>query len=235
MAQFDGYVEDYRDEVQSSISFSGQEVAFFHQRKADALVELTGRLLGIRPASACWTWAAGSAPSIASWPVVSATCAGSTPPPTPLRRGHRENPEATYAAADGARLPFADGGFDVVFAVCVLHHVVPSHRVDFALELARVVRPGGLVVVFEHNALNPLTRLAVSRCEFDEGVVLLTRGASTRVLMGADLAPIEARDLIFTPFDHRLARRLDQAMGGVPLGAQHYVVAQRPSGVGDLG
>ena len=121
----------------------------------------------------------------------------------------------------------------MVFAVCVLHHVVPGRRVDFALELARVVRPGGLVVVFEHNALNPFTRLAVSRCQFDEGVVLLTRGASTRVLIGAGLAPIEARDVIFTPFDHRLARRLDQAIGRVPLGAQHYVAARRDAVDGD--
>ena len=175
--------------------------------------------------------AAGWGRSIGSWPGASLTCAGSTPLPARCSRGHREIPEATYAAADGGRLPFPDAAFDVVFAVCVLHHVEPSHRVDFALELARVVRPGGMVVVFEHNALNPLTRLAVSRCEFDEGVVLLTRGASTRVLMGAGLDPIEARDVIFTPFDHRLARRLDQAIGRVPLGAQHYVAARRDSGV----
>ena len=51
--------------------------------------------------------------------------------------------------------------------------------------MRRVVRPGGLVCVIEHNPLNPLTRsLAVSRCEFDSDAVLL--GASTtRKLMAA--------------------------------------------------
>ena len=184
MAQFDGYVEDYRDEVQSSISFSGQEVAFFHQRKADALVELTGRLLGDPAGQRVLDVGCGVGSIDRFLAGRFAHLCGVDTAPDALGRGHRENPAVTYAAADGTRLPFPDGGFDVVFAVCVLHHVVPSHRVDFALELARVVRPGGLVVVFEHNALNPLTRLAVSRCEFDEGVVLLTRGASTRVLMG---------------------------------------------------
>ena len=46
----------------------------------------------------------------------------------------------------------------------------------FVAELARVVRPGGLVVVFEHNPLNPLTRLVVSRVTFDDGVRLLRSG-----------------------------------------------------------
>jgi len=221
-AQFDGHVDAYCDEVQSSISFSGQEVAFFHQVKADTLVALTTRLLGdpARQRVLDVGCGVGSIDRFLSGRF--AHLCGVDTAPEAVRRGGRENPGVTYAAADGGLLPFADASFDVVFAVCV-----PGRRIDFGFELARVVRPGGLVAVFEHNALNPLTRLAVSRCEFDEGVVLLTRGASTRVLTGAGLDPVEARDVIFTPFDHRLARRLDQAIGRVPLGAQHYVAARR--------
>ncbi len=215
MAQFDGYVDDYRDEVQSSISLSGQAVAFFHPRKADVLVELTERLLGAPdrqrvPHVGCGV---GSIDRFRAGRF--GHLCGVDTAPDALRRGHGENPQTAYAAVDGRCLPFPDATFDIVFAVRVLHHSVPNRRVDFALELARVVRPGGLVMVFEHNAVNPLTRLAVSRCEFDEGVMLLTRGASTRVLIGAGLAPIEARDVTFTPFDHPVARRLDRAIGRV--------------------
>jgi SAM-dependent methyltransferase len=229
MAEFDHHVDHYRDEVQTSISFSGQEVAFFHRRKAEVLVELANRLVGDPGQLSALDVGCGVGSIDHFLAGRFGRLCGVDTAPVALGRGARENPEVTYLAADGGQLPFPTGAFDVAFAVCVLHHVPPPYRVEFGRELRRVVRDGGLVVVFEHNALNPLTRLAVSRCEFDEGVELLTRGASTRVLSGAGLTPVEARDVIFTPFDHRLARRLDQALGRVPLGAQHYVAAyQRP-------
>ena len=45
--------------------------------------------------------------------------------------------------ADGARLPFADGSFDVVYSSNVLEHV--PDRAAMVREMVRVARPGGLV------------------------------------------------------------------------------------------
>jgi SAM-dependent methyltransferase len=120
-------------------------------------------------------------------------------------------------------LPYDSGSFDVAFAVCVLHHVDPAARRQFTAELARVTRPGGLTVVFEHNPFNPLTRLAVARCEFDEGVELLRRRELQRLLAPA-LREVESRYLLFVPWR---AERLERALGGVPLGAQYYVASTR--------
>ena len=46
---------------------------------------------------------------------------------------------------EGDRLPFADASFDRVVVVDMLEHVPDDHA--FAAELARVTRPGGLLVV----------------------------------------------------------------------------------------
>jgi SAM-dependent methyltransferase len=67
--------------------------------------------------------------------------------------------------------------FDLVFAVCVLHHVVAAARHQFATELARVARPGGIVAIFEHNAWNPPTRLTVARCKSEDADLLRMRQA----------------------------------------------------------
>jgi SAM-dependent methyltransferase len=45
--------------------------------------------------------------------------------------------------ADGERLPFADGAFDVTYAVAALHHALDLGAM--VREMARVTRPGGLV------------------------------------------------------------------------------------------
>ena len=52
-------------------------------------------------------------------------------------------------AGEGAKLPFADDGFDVTLAVTVLLHVADAAAV--AREMARVTRPGGRVAVQDQD------------------------------------------------------------------------------------
>jgi SAM-dependent methyltransferase len=225
---FDDHVSSYHRDVQDSIAFSGQEAAYFHQRKAEVLLEVTERMLGAPARLSALDVGCGVGSVDRFLAGRFGQLCGVDSVPAAVTQGATNHPEVTYLAGDGMALPFAPATFDLAFAVCVVHHVPPPHRRAFAAEVARVVRPGGLFVLFEHNALNPLTRLAVSRCEFDEGVVLLTRRQSNRLLTGAGLTAAETGDIIFTPFDTPWARRLDGWLGAVPFGAQHYVAARQP-------
>lgn len=65
--------------------------------------------------------------------------------------------DARAVAGDGCALPFADGAFDAVFSESFFEHV---YDVDLTLrEQARVLRPGGLLLLLDGNLLNPLTLL----------------------------------------------------------------------------
>jgi ubiquinone/menaquinone biosynthesis C-methylase UbiE len=55
----------------------------------------------------------------------------------------------TFREGDCRALPLADDSFDVVIAATVLTHVPDGHRA--ILEMARVVRPGGRVGVFDFD------------------------------------------------------------------------------------
>ena len=114
-----------------------------------------------------------------------------------------------------------------MFAICVVHHVPTGQRTRFAQELQRVVRPGGVVAIFEHNPVNPLTRVAVSRCEFDADAVLLGRRRVASLLRDAGLRIVERRYLLFFPFERRWTRPAERGLAQLPLGAQHYAVAKR--------
>ena len=74
-----------------------------------------------------------------------------------VRTGKRRRPDLGFVAGDATRLPFADGVFDAVTISFGLRNVVD---VDGALrEMARVVRPGGRLVVAEFSTPpNPLLR-----------------------------------------------------------------------------
>jgi hypothetical protein len=73
--------------------------------------------------------------------------------------------------------------------------------------------------------LNPLTRLAVSRCEFDEGVRLMPLRESARLLRAARLETPGSRYLIFLP---RPTPTLDRLLARVPVGAQYVAHARKP-------
>ena len=53
----------------------------------------------------------------------------------------------TVQVADGTALPFADASFDHAYSVSVLEHIPDEGDLDALRELARVVRPGGRVVL----------------------------------------------------------------------------------------
>jgi SAM-dependent methyltransferase len=57
-----------------------------------------------------------------------------------------------FANADATSLPFADGSFDLVFSIGVVHHVPDVARA--CNELARVTAPGGEVRVMVYNRLS---------------------------------------------------------------------------------
>jgi SAM-dependent methyltransferase len=77
-----------------------------------------------------------------------------------LERHGRSNAEVVLLQQ--GKLPFADGEFDRLLMVDTIHHL---ENVQETLdEAARVLRPGGLLLVFEPNKLNPLLALM---CLFD--------------------------------------------------------------------
>ena len=64
-----------------------------------------------------------------------------------LENADRSASNAAYVAGDGHRLPFADGTFHRIHCERTLQHV--SRPVDAIAEMARVLRPGGRVVISE--------------------------------------------------------------------------------------
>ena len=64
---------------------------------------------------------------------------------------------AGAAAADLRRLPFRDGAFDLILSTSSLDHFATDREIDAALgELARVLAPGGVLVLTFDNLWNPL-------------------------------------------------------------------------------
>jgi len=119
-----------------------------------------------------------------------------------LRQRVSEYPNARAEVADATRLPYGDGTFDGVVANSALHHV--DVRPALA-ELFRVLRPGGRLVVFEPNLLNPqvvlemnvLRGLARARLEYSPTEQTHTRWTYRRLLREVGFQQAQVRPLDF--------------------------------------
>jgi SAM-dependent methyltransferase len=226
-ARFDRHPR-YEEAVEEAIAFAGQEHSFYLEAKARRLLELSQRHLGRRPVRALDVGAGIGLIDRLLLPHVTAL-AGVDVSGVMVERAREMNPGVEYQIYD-QRLPYGDGEFDIVFAVCVLHHVDAADRAPLLAEMARVTNEGGLTVIFEHNPLNPLTRRVVRTCVFDEGVELLPRRELARLFRAAQLLVVEEQYLLFFPWRSRVLAQLERGLNRLPFGAQYVVAGQHPSG-----
>ena len=116
--------------------------------------------------------------------------------------------------------------YDLIVVANVMHHIPPEQRRNIIAGLQKRLSAGGKLVAFEHNPLNPLTRLAVKQCPFDAGVILLWPRELLRYFSSAGLL-LQRRDYV-TFFPHWLAwlRPLERKLSWCPFGAQYVVVGE---------
>ncbi len=225
----EAYPSSYREDINRSIGFAGLDVDIFTRGKADNLVELldvhlpggAARASGLDIGCGIGIMHPLLAPRLAH-------LAGADVSAEAIHTARGRNPAVDYRTYGGSRLPYPDASFDFASTVCVMHHVPPPNWPAFVAEAWRVTKPGGVFAVYEHNPINPLTKVAVWRCPFDHDAVLL-RAAGVIALLEAQGFGIEALQyLFFVPARGGWARRVDRALRWLPLGAQYVVVARRP-------
>lgn len=140
--------------------------------------------------------------------------AGATPP--------------SFRTQDGAATGLADESYGAAVISAVLHHVPPAERTAVYAELHRVLRPGGRLVVFEHNPWNPVTRYVVARTPIDADAILLPRTETMRALKDAGWRDVRVKDLMFLPPKlGPFATAAERLFSWLPLGGQYAVTARK--------
>ena len=225
-AEFDAYDRTYNETVDRAIAFSGLKVDFFTRVKVEYLVEvlescgLSGKCAEVVDVGC------GVANSHTLLADRVGRLAGVDISQACLVKAATQNPKNEYKLFDGVNLPYEDGRFDAASAVCVFHHIPIRERVRLARDVRRVLRPGGVFVIFEHNPLNPLTKYVVNNCEFDNGAVLLSRKETEMVLKEAGFIQIYSRFILAVPAKGRILRRIDLLFAKMPIGAQYFTVGR---------
>jgi len=228
--EFDKFADEYQRQLAKEIKASGEGPEFFAEYKIiDTAQLLTNSSLN-RPMEIL-DFGSGIGNSVPyfkrHFPTSNLTCVDVSR--RSLEIGENRFPgQAKFESFDGETLPFDDNIFDIVFAACVFHHIDQSDHVHLIKEIHRVLMPGGRLIIFEHNPYNPLTRNTVNNCVFDENAVLIPARNLVQYFETAGFASIRKCYRIFFPHIVSALRVLEPYLGKVPLGAQYYVVGEKP-------
>src|SRR5262245_11409909 len=118
--------------------------------------------------------------------------------------------------------------YDFILAACVFHHIEPDDR-SFALrKLWKLLKPNGLILIWEHNPWNPLTRKIVSECAFDKNAKLLSIAELIRLWRATiNEGRTDFRFVTFFPGVLQRFQRVEPLLGWLPLGGQWIFWAKR--------
>src|SRR5882757_3281372 len=170
---FDQYAGQYEAMIAAQTGFFNRDNDYFVRYKVERARQLTGDV------DAVLDFGCGVGRAMphfrAAFP--KADVVGCDPSADSLAIARRDNPDCRFVTIDELN---ATTKFDLVLASCVFHHIPPAERQE-ALRFCRDhLKPGGRLVIFEHNPFNPVTRHLVNTCDFDADAVLLTKRETTR-------------------------------------------------------
>lgn len=117
--------------------------------------------------------------------------------------------------------------FDLVISCNVFHHIPPLERAATTRELRARMKPDANLVVWEHNPFNPISRLLVKCCPFDEDARLLSLAATRRLFEENSYRYVKHAYLnLFPPSWQQLkfVSRVESKLSGLPIGAQYWVM-----------
>jgi SAM-dependent methyltransferase len=228
-AEFDRFADEYEVRHRANISITGEGPEFFAAYK---IAEFAAFAQDCQAGSMrILDFGSGIGNSIPffrqHFPGARLTCADPSSRSIALSRQRFQGAEQ-YTLLGEREIPHDTGTFDLVFSACVFHHIPHAEHAYWLTELLRVTRPGGMLAIFEHNPLNPLTLHAVNTCPFDENAVLIRAKTLLRSLQDAGWTCAALRYHIFFPHALKGLRPLEKYLRRVPLGAQYSATVWRP-------
>ena len=120
--------------------------------------------------------------------------------------------------------------FDLILACNVLHHIEPAERPEAVRKAQGVLRPGGVLAVFENNSWNPGARAVMARVPFDQGTRPVSPLAARKMVRSAGLEVVFSGSLFYFPRFLAFLRFLEPTLAALPLGAQLAVLGRRADG-----
>lgn len=135
--------------------------------------------------------------------------------------------DASFLHSNAFFIPIKDNSIDICLAICLLHHIDPSKRLEIVKEMDRITKKKGLILIFEHNPINPITQLIVRRCIVDRGVKLLSLPQLRHLYRMSNIQVLAEKYILFFPERLPFLKPVESFFRYIPLGGQYVIVGRK--------
>jgi SAM-dependent methyltransferase len=226
--EFDRYADTYLKVHAENIKVTGEPPAYFAEYKiADLAQYLSKAQTTPRHITDFGSGIGNSIPFFREYfPAADLTCVDESTRSIDVAQSRFPGDE-TFVLVRSGRIPIEDASQDVVFSANVFHHIDHDQHQVWLKELLRIVKPGGLLAIYEHNPLNPLTVRAVDTCPFDQNAELIASWKFRRACSQAGWSRARTDYRLFFPHALSGLRWMEPKLGWLCLGAQYRLLATR--------
>lgn len=228
-SEFDKFADEYSKIHRKNVAISGEPPEYFAKYKIDELRRRwTSR--GLKEPRTILDFGSGvgsSIPHLAQAFPAARICALDVSARSLEIGAKRFGDLAEFQRYDGKNIDLPAGSIDLIFSSCVFHHIDEDQHIAIMSQLRNLLSDDGVLVTFEHNPINPVTRYIVATCEFDENAVLIGAHEFKSRQMKAGFKKVDIAYVGFFPASLKFLRFLDPGLSNIPLGAQYYTAATR--------
>jgi len=226
-AEFDLLADEYRGQHKENVAITGESPEFFSEYKIADLAEILNNVN--LPSSKILDFGSGIGNSLPYFrkyfPDSEICCADVSSRSIEIAQSRFPGKESYILIKN--TIPLPSDSQDVVFSACVFHHIPHEEHSYWLNELRRITKPGGVLVIYEHNPLNPLTVHAVNNCPLDVNAKLIFGRSMRQRAMCAGWEDGRVDYKLFFPALLSSFRPIERYLQWLCLGAQYRMVTRK--------
>jgi len=117
--------------------------------------------------------------------------------------------------------------FDAIFIANVFHHINETEHEKTLNDLKRFLKPDGLIYIFEHNKLNPVTKIIFSMSDLDKNAKMVPIKKFYELSYKCEMQIVLKKYTLFFPKQLSFLKIFEKLLNWMPLGMQYLIVIKK--------
>lgn len=223
--EFDKHIKNYRENLNETLSLSGETSDFFARYKTEKLFEWFTEYNKESCNILDFGCGDGNMTQHIHNVFPKAQIFGADPSSESITQAQKTNPEIIFKTIFNSTLDFPPKMFDLIYAAGVFHHIPFQDHKKTLSEIMRILKPNGRFVLFELNPLNPLTRHIFKNCPIDKNATMLSSSYAKKLLK--PFGKTDTKFYCFFPAQLSKLRTLEKYITKLPFGALYATIIQK--------